>query len=376
MIPANQAEALILQQVRSLSSIASIEQVDLLSAAGRILAETIAGKLDIPHWDNSAMDGYAVRYHDVQTASSTQPVSLAIIESIPAGVAPQQRVEPGQAARIFTGSMMPAGADTIVIQEETTRQTTPEGDRVTVLNAPQPQAFVRHRAAFYQAGQPLLQPGIRLSAADIALLATVQCQSVPVFRRPRVAVLSTGNELVTPDAPLLQPGQIVDSNQYAIATLLTQAGAEPILLGIVPDDPNALRKAIATATFTKAAMPPTFCRSGISHLSSSIGVCRCSSSEHLTFTLTHRIPKRPTIIDGVARVIQNRDIQSSRQFALPNLRIGTHQRVTRTIELGILLQMVSIGQIHRQSSVARLCCCPLKHIATTQTHESRAAAEA
>jgi molybdopterin molybdotransferase len=247
MIPANQAEALILQQVRSLSSIASIEQVDLLSAAGRILAETIAGKLDIPHWDNSAMDGYAVRYHDVQTASSTQPVSLAIIESIPAGVAPQQRVEPGQAARIFTGSMMPAGADTIVIQEETTRQTTPEGDRVTVLNAPQPQAFVRHRAAFYQAGQPLLQPGIRLSAADIALLATVQCQSVPVFRRPRVAVLSTGNELVTPDAPLPQPGQIVDSNQYAIATLLTQAGAEPILLGIVPDDPNALRKAIAQA---------------------------------------------------------------------------------------------------------------------------------
>lgn len=247
MIPANQAEALILQQVRSLSSIASIEQVDLLSAAGRILAETIAGKLDIPHWDNSAMDGYAVRYSDVQTASSTQPVSLAIIESIPAGVAPQQRVEPGQAARIFTGSMMPAGADTIVIQEETTRQTTPEGDRVTVLNAPQPQAFVRHRAAFYQAGQPLLQPGIRLSAADIAILATVQCQSVPVFRRPRVAILSTGNELVTPDAPSLQPGQIVDSNQYAIATLLTQAGAEPILMGIVPDDPNALRKAIAQA---------------------------------------------------------------------------------------------------------------------------------
>jgi molybdopterin molybdotransferase len=244
MIPTNQAETIILQQVRSLQPTSrDIERVDLLFAAGRILAEAIAGKLDIPHWDNSAMDGYALRYADVQTASAAQPVTLEVIESIPAGYAPKKIVQPGQAARIFTGSMLPEGADTIVIQEETQQQ----GDAVTIFSAPQPQAFVRHRAAYYSAGQPLLQPGVRLSAPDIAILATVQCQSVPVFRRPRVAILSTGNELVTPNAQRLEPGQIVDSNQYAIATLLLQAGAEPILMGIVPDDPNSLRMAIAQA---------------------------------------------------------------------------------------------------------------------------------
>jgi molybdopterin molybdotransferase len=248
MLPVPQAEALILELVQPLN-FQQTETVDLLTALDRILAAPVSSTLDFPHWDNSAMDGYAVRYEDVKSCNQT-PIALEIIEEIPAGYPPQKTVQPGQAARILTGSMMPPGADTIVIQEETQRH----NNTVTILAAPQPQAFVRHRAEFYQAGDPLLQPGTVLAAADIAVLAAAQCLQVPVYRRPRIAILSTGSELVPPDREALperyrplQPGQIVDSNQYALAALIASAGAEPILLGIVPDQPAALTQAIATA---------------------------------------------------------------------------------------------------------------------------------
>ncbi len=245
MILVEQAEGIILNLVQPFDSGLGAEVVTLLAASGRILAAPVTSALDFPHWDNSAMDGYAVRYADVQSCSLEQPVSLEIIEEIPAGYHPQKTVQSGQAARILTGSVMPAGADTIVIQEETRR----EGDRVTLWSAPKPQAFVRHRATFYQAGQPLLSPGLRLQAPEIAVLAAAQCVQVRVYRRPRVAILSTGSELVRIDQPL-HPGQIVDSNQYALAVAIAQAGAEPVMMGIVPDDPVALRTAIAQAVAT------------------------------------------------------------------------------------------------------------------------------
>lgn len=245
MLPAQQAEALILELVQPLDRQPILEQVALQHAWGRILATTVQSELDFPHWDNSAMDGYAVRYADVQQASDQHPVTLDIVEEIPAGYPPQKTLQAGQAARILTGSVMPPGADTVVMQEDTWR----EGDRVTIQTAPQPQAYVRYRAAYYQAGTPLLEPGIRLTAPEIAVLAAAQCTEVTVYRRPRVAILSTGSELVTPDQPL-QPGQIVDSNQYALAALVAQAGADPLPLGIVPDRPDALRQAIAQACST------------------------------------------------------------------------------------------------------------------------------
>jgi molybdopterin molybdotransferase len=242
MLPAQDAERLILELVTPLDTQRDTETIDLLSASGRVLAAIVSGSLDFPHWDNSAMDGYAVRYEDVQGCSAAQPVFLEIVEEIPAGYQPKKIIEPGQAARILTGSMMPAGADTIVIQEDTQR----EGDRVAVLNAPKPKAFVRHRAAFYRTGEPLLPAGISLSAPEIAVLATAQCANITVYRRPRVAILSTGNELVSPDEPLA-PGQIVDSNQYALASLVAATGAEPVLMGIIPDQPEQLQQAIANA---------------------------------------------------------------------------------------------------------------------------------
>ena len=245
MLSVQQAEALILDLVQPLDPQRDRETLDLQSANGRILAAAVSGALDVPHWDNSAMDGYAVRYADVKDCSSERSVVLEIIEEIPAGYQPQKTVQSGQAARILTGSMMPTGADTIVIQEDTQR----EGDRVTLRVAPKPNAFVRRQGEFYQAGSSLLPLGIRLSAPEMAVLATAQCTRVPVYRRPRVAILSTGSELVLPNQRL-QPGQIVDSNQYALAALVADAGAEPICLGIVPDRPESLSAAIAQAIAT------------------------------------------------------------------------------------------------------------------------------
>ena len=244
MLLVDDAETIIFNLVQPLDRQDS-EVVDLLAATGRILAAPVVSQLDFPHWDNSAMDGYAVRYEDVQQAQAQQPIVLEIVEEIPAGRQPMLSVAPGQAARILTGAVMPEGADTVVMQEQTRR----EGDRVSILAAPKPQEFVRHRASFYRAGTPLLPPGIRLNAPEIAVLAAAQCPQLNLYRRPRIAILSTGDELVTPDQPL-QPGQIVDSNQYALAALVAQTGAEPVQLGIVPDQPEALQQAIAQAIAT------------------------------------------------------------------------------------------------------------------------------
>lgn len=218
------------------------ESVSLAESLGRVLAEPINSAVDFPHWDNSAMDGYALRWEDLATAKR-----LTVIEEIPAGVKPQKSLAAGEAARIFTGAMLPIGADTILIQENTQR----DGNRVEVLKAPSQQGeFVRHRGDYAQAGQVLVAAGVRMTPATIAVAAAAQCPQVWVYRRPKVAIFSTGDELVAP-TQALAPGQIVDSNQPAIAAVVRQWGGEPICLGIVPDRPAALRetmeRAIATA---------------------------------------------------------------------------------------------------------------------------------
>jgi molybdopterin molybdotransferase len=242
MLSVQDAETTIFNLVQPLDPERDTEVVDLLAANSRVLASPVTSQLDFPHWDNSAMDGYAVLYTDVQHASQQQPVTLEIVEEIPAGYQPQSTIQPGQAARIFTGAVMPAGADTVVMQERTQR----ENNRVSILAAPKPQEFVRHRASYYKAGGQLLPAGIMLNAPEIAVLAAAQCTQVKVYRRLCVAILSTGNELVTPEQPL-QPGQIVDSNQYALAALVKQSGAEPLMLGIIPDQAIAISEAIAHA---------------------------------------------------------------------------------------------------------------------------------
>lgn len=250
MYSVQDAEALILDWVQPLDGERDREFVELLAAGeacappcgGRILAVETCSDRDFPDWDNSAMDGYALRHQDVQGTNAQQPVTLEIVEEIPAGYQPQQPLQAGQAARIFTGAVMPAGADTVVMQEETRRQ----GNQVQILTAPKPQAFVRHQGAYYRAGDPLLPQGIRLNAPEIAVLATAQCTQILVYRQPKVAILSTGSELVAPDQPL-RPGQIVDSNQLALTYLVTRSGAIAYRMGVVGDKPEQLKSAISAA---------------------------------------------------------------------------------------------------------------------------------
>jgi molybdopterin molybdotransferase len=246
MIPVSQAEEIILNLVRS---IAETEVVEIAAATGRVLAEAIVSRLDFPHWDNSAMDGYAVKFADVRSSTSKHPVTLEVVEEIPAGYLPQREIQSGEAARIFTGAIVPAGADTIVMQENTQRV---QKTFVKIQVAPTAKAFIRKRGEYAQSGDPLLAAGTVLNPPEIAILAATGCRQVTVYRRPRIAILSTGDELVSINETL-QPGQIVDSNRYAIAAFVERAGGIPICMGIVPDDraklTAAMSEAIAAADF-------------------------------------------------------------------------------------------------------------------------------
>jgi molybdopterin molybdotransferase len=242
MISVQQAETILLNLVKPLDPFQDTEIVKLEEAWSRILAETVTSNLDFPHWDNSAMDGYAVKYEDVKNCKSDNPIILDIVEEIPAGYQPKLTLQKGQAARIFTGAVIPQGADTIVIQENTKR----EGKKVTIFTAPQPQEFIRYQGTFYQAGNLLLNAGIKLNPPEIAILAAAQLPKVKVYRRPKIAIFSTGDELVNPDQ-ILKPGQIVDSNQYALAAFIRQQGARPLSLGIIPDNRQVLKAIIESA---------------------------------------------------------------------------------------------------------------------------------
>ncbi|MEM8504795.1 MAG: gephyrin-like molybdotransferase Glp [Cyanobacteria bacterium P01_D01_bin.1] len=241
MLPAAEAERLIFSLVSSIETVEKLALETPAAAAaslGRVLAQPVTSALDFPHWDNSAMDGYAVRAADVQAV----PVQLSVVEEIPAGRSPQKSVKAGQAARILTGAMLPAGADTVVMQEETARQ----GDQVTILARPEAGSFVRRQGSFTTVGTQILAAGRAIASPEIALLAAAQQTEISVYRRPRVAILSTGSELVRPDQPL-RSGRIVDSNQYALTALVAKTGAVPIPLGIVPDDREQVKAAIASA---------------------------------------------------------------------------------------------------------------------------------
>ena len=233
------AESLILAAI---TPIAVEETVPLAQALGRILAQAVTAQQDFPHWDNGAMDGYAVRYEDVAGANH-QPVKLTVRGEVAAGTVPDREIRTGEGMRIFTGAMLPAGADTVVMQEVCRR----EGNDIWVDQAPKKQGeFVRRRGDYYQAGSPLLSAGMILREAELAILATAQVTQVPVVRRPKVALFSSGNELIPPDRRL-EPGQIVDSNQFAIRGFLENQGVEVISLGIVGDRREALRAVIGQA---------------------------------------------------------------------------------------------------------------------------------
>jgi molybdopterin molybdotransferase len=237
MLHPTEAESLILAATSRLDLALDSQPLALAAAIDRILAQGVTSPLDFPHWDNSAMDGYAVRYADLMESQT-----LTVTMEIRAGVGPSQGIGTGEAARIFTGAMLPLGADTIVMQEETTL----EGNRVTMGKPPELGQFVRSCGAFCQAGDALIPAGTKLGGAELAVLAAAQVGTVKVWRRLRVGLFSTGDELVGIESPL-QPGQIVDSNRMALAGILQQMGMVVVDFGIVADDADRLEATMQSA---------------------------------------------------------------------------------------------------------------------------------
>jgi molybdopterin molybdotransferase len=225
------------------------EQVALLDALGRVLAEDARSDIDVAPFDNSAMDGFAVRAVDLAGASADAPLPLAVIAVIGAGDDPAGvEVLPGQAARIMTGAAVPAGADSVVMVERTHVLEGDGGISSTVAFELEPRLgeHIRRRGEEVRAGDVVLSAGEVIGPAAIGLLASTGHATVPVYRRPRVAVLSTGSELVEV-AETPGPGKIRNSNSYSIAAQVIAAGGIPVRYGIVPDELEATRVAFERA---------------------------------------------------------------------------------------------------------------------------------
>jgi molybdopterin molybdotransferase len=214
-----------------------VEHVPTLEANGRVLAEDQVAMLDVPSADNTQMDGYAVRATDCVGGAAV----LRVAQRIPAGSVGQP-LQPGTAARIFTGALIPEGADAVVMQE----QCELEGDQVTVRHAPQSGEWIRRRGEDVRIGSVILPAGTRLRSQELGLAASVGLATLPVRRRLRVAVFFTGDELAMPGEPLT-PGAIYNSNRFTLRGLLENFGCEFTDYGIVPDSLQATRDTLREA---------------------------------------------------------------------------------------------------------------------------------
>jgi molybdopterin molybdotransferase len=218
-----EARNLILENVAPLAA----ERVQLLAAVGRILAEELRAPWDLPGWDNSAMDGYAVRAEDC-----CKPVTLAVVDYLPAGGSAEGMVvRPGTAVKIMTGAPVPQGCTAVVPFEAATE----EGDRVHIRDRVEPRSHIRFRGEDLRSGDLVIPAGTLLRPPEINMLAAFGQAEVAVYRRPRVAILSTGDELVELGEPIA-PGKIVNSNSHSLAAAVMEAGGEPVLLGIARDN--------------------------------------------------------------------------------------------------------------------------------------------
>jgi molybdopterin molybdotransferase len=209
----------------------AVEEIAIAAAHGRVLATGLTARLTQPPFDASAMDGYAVRSADLKRL----PATLEVVGEAAAGHAFAGSLGPGQALRIFTGAPVPSGADAIVIQENAER----DGGRVIIKKGELDRSHIRHRGLDFYAGAPLLAAGRRLGPREVSLAAAMGYGRVSVHRRPRLALLSTGDELVLP-GEMPGPGQIISSNHLGVAAMAEAAGATVDFLGIAPDLPESL----------------------------------------------------------------------------------------------------------------------------------------
>ena len=236
MLSVQEALNFLLSAARAVSS---TEIISTLDANGRVLAADQASQIDVPPMDNTQMDGYAVRAADCSSGNAT----LRISQRIPAGHVGQPLL-PGTAARIFTGALIPEGADTVVMQEQCEADST--ATQVTVRHAPRSGEWVRRAGEDIQSGSVILPAGTRLRAQELGLAASVGLATLPVVRKVRVAVFFTGDELTMP-GEALKPGAIYNSNRFMLRGLLQQLGCEVTDLGNVPDTLDATRHALRSA---------------------------------------------------------------------------------------------------------------------------------
>ena len=228
LLPVPEARKLIVSRMAPLG----IENVPVESALGRVLAAPLAAKVSHPAADVSAMDGYALRAEDAATA----PVTLRLVGEAAAGHPWSGKLRAGEAIRIFTGAYMPAGGDAVVIQEDAS-----SGVGEVTLNEPaRPGRHVRVAGLDFREGTVALRPPHRLSVRDIGLAAAMNHATVPVYRRPRVGIISTGDEVVMPGSDV-KPGQLVSANGPSLCAFVSARGGEPVHLGVAPDDAAALR---------------------------------------------------------------------------------------------------------------------------------------
>jgi molybdopterin molybdotransferase len=233
MISLEQAQEIILKEAHPLGT----EKVDIISSLGRVLAEDIYAHRTLPPWDNSAMDGYAVRSEDVANASRTNGVALRVVEFVPAGTLPQREVLPGEAIKIMTGAPMPHGSDAVVMVEDTSSI---RDDEVLILQAARPGQNMRRAGEDVRQGELVLARGAVVSPAEVGMMAALGRSFVSVHQRPLVAILSTGDELVDVDQlPTIK--EIISANCYSLFACALECGAVPMRLGIARDTVEDIR---------------------------------------------------------------------------------------------------------------------------------------
>jgi len=226
MITVEAARKIILAEIQTMGR----EKCLLSNTLGRTLAEDLVSPLNHPPWDTSAMDGYAVRMVDIPKASPSEPRTLKVIETIPAGRLPEKKLGRGEVAKIMTGAPLPEGADAIVRVEDTEG----DGEEVSIFTVPEAGEFIRRKGEAVRVGDSILQKGIQIRPAEIAMMASVGRSVISVFQRPRVAILSTGDELADLDE-VRGPEKILNSNGYGLSAQVSDAGGIPISLGIAKD---------------------------------------------------------------------------------------------------------------------------------------------
>ncbi|HEX5385500.1 MAG TPA: gephyrin-like molybdotransferase Glp [Gemmatimonadales bacterium] len=220
-------------------------RVPLDDALDSVLAEDVVSPLDIPAWTNSAMDGYAARGADVRGASEAAPVRLRVIEALPAGAFPTRAVGAGECARIFTGAPLPEGADSVIRQEDTDQG----AQVVTIMRDRDVGINFRRAGEDIRRGQTVLREGTALGPAELGVLASLAVANPLVYRRPRVAILGSGDEIVDVDQPeaILSGRKTASSNTHTLVALVRRAGGEPVNLGIARDTPESMREHLSRA---------------------------------------------------------------------------------------------------------------------------------